>query len=182
MTIMTTLRRERSWTVGERDALPDDGRRHEVLDGLLIVSAAPRPMHQVVLLGVYRQLFEACPPDRRVLVAPLDVRLAEDTVLEPDVLVARRDAFDDRGLPSPPELAVEVLSRSSRSVDRLLKFDRFRRAGTASYWLVDPDTLTLEAYELRGGDYELVAEVTGEDTWRATRPFDVVLDPSAWGA
>lgn len=75
---------------------------------------------------------------------------------------------------------MEVLSPSSRGVDRLLKFERYQRAATPAYWLVDPDSLTLDAYELRADTYELLARVTGDQTWAATMPYAVDLTPSSW--
>ena len=181
MTVMTTtIHDDRVWTRDERDALPDERHRYELLDGALIVSAAPRPIHQIVVFGLYNQLYPVCPPHLRVLGAPLDIDLAQDTVLEPDLLVARRDQFDDRGLPGPPELAVEVLSPSSRRIDRVLKRERYERAGTPAYWIVDPDGHRLLACELRDGRYDEVAHVGPGATWTATIPFTVSLTPGVW--
>lgn len=181
MTVMTTtIHDDRVWTRAERDALPEDGRRYELLDGALIVSAAPRPIHQIVVFGLYRQLHASCPKDLIVLGAPLDIDLAEDSLLEPDVLVARRDQFDDAGLRGRPELAVEVMSPSSRRIDRVLKRERFERAGTPAFWLVDPEGPSLTAYELREGRYELAAEVAAGESWTATVPYEVTLTPDNW--
>ena len=70
--------------------------------------------------------------------APFAVGLADDTEVQPDILVAPRAQFTERDLPAPPLLAVEVLSPSTRRVDLLLKRDRYEEAGIASYWIVDP--------------------------------------------
>lgn len=181
MTIMTTTIHDgRVWTRAERDALPDERHRYELLDGALIVSAAPRPIHQIVVFGLYDQLRSACPAHLRVLGAPLDIDLAQDSILEPDLLVARRDQFDDRGLPGRPELAVEVLSPSSRRIDRVLKRERYERAATPAYWIVDPDGPSLTAYELRDGRYELAAQVEPGQAWTAAVPFEVTLTPQRW--
>ncbi|WP_157087187.1 Uma2 family endonuclease [Piscicoccus intestinalis] len=178
---VTTLDSRREWTRDDLDRLPEgDGLRYEIIDGLLVVNAAPRPRHQMVLAGLYDALRARCPAHLVTLFAPLDVVLDERTVLQPDLLVARRDQFDDTGLRERPELAVEVLSPSSRGVDRLLKFERYQRAATPAYWLVDPDSLTLDAYELRADTYELLARVTGDQTWAATMPYAVDLTPSSW--
>lgn len=66
--------------------------------------------------------------------APLDVVLAIDTVLEPDVVVAARADFTERNLPAPPLLAIEVLSPSSRQIDLMLKRSRLEAAGCPAYW------------------------------------------------
>ncbi len=114
MDTVTTLRRSDAFTRAELDALPDDGRRHELIDGILIVSPAPSPRHQIALAALHLILARACPDELIVLFAPLDVALAVDTVMQPDLLVARRADFTDRDLPMAPLLAVEVLSPSTR--------------------------------------------------------------------
>jgi Uma2 family endonuclease len=87
----------------------------------------------------------------RALVAPLDVVLADDTVVQPDVLVARRDDFTERDLPVAPVLAVEVLSSSTRRIDVSLKRARYEAAGCPSYLVVDPDRPSLTARVLQEG-------------------------------
>ncbi|MGW6201587.1 Uma2 family endonuclease [Kribbella sp. NPDC055110] len=168
----------RPFTRDDLDRMPNDGHRYELIDGALLVTPAPVPRHQFVVAGVYRTLFAACPPDLAVLFAPLDVVLAEDTVVEPDVLVAPRDAFSERDLPGPPLLAVEVLSPSTRRVDVMLKFSRYEAAGCSAYWVVEPDTPSLIAWELQDGAYVQVAKVTGDAAARLSRPFDVTVVPA----
>jgi Uma2 family endonuclease len=165
-------------TRADLDRMPDDGRRHELIDGVLVVTPAPRPRHQRALAGLYRVMFAACAPELEVLFAPLDVVLAEDTVVEPDLLVAAREAFTERDLPGPPLLAVEVLSPSTRRYDVMLKFSRFEAAGCPAYWVVDPDTPSLIAWELQDGAYVQVAKVTGDEPAHLTSPFDVTVVPA----
>jgi len=165
-------------TRDDLDRMPDDGRRYELIDGVLFVSPAPRPRHQRVLANLYYQLRLACPPDLEVLFAPLDVVIAVDTVMQPDLLVARREDFTERDLPVAPLLAVEVFSPSTRRIDLMLKFSRFEAAGCAAYWVVDPDTPSLIAWELQDGAYTQVAKVTGTEPARLTSPFDVTVVPA----
>ncbi|HET6989278.1 MAG TPA: Uma2 family endonuclease [Kribbella sp.] len=165
-------------TRDDLDRMPDDGRRYELIDGVLVVSPAPTPPHQRALANLYYQLRLVCPPDLEVLFAPLDVVLAVDTVMQPDLLVARRDDFTERELPVAPLLAVEVLSSSTRRIDLMLKFSRFEAAGCAAYWVVDPDTPSLIAWELRDGAYTQVAKVTGTEPAQLTSPFDVAVVPA----
>jgi Uma2 family endonuclease len=164
-------------TRDDLDRMPDDGRRYELIDGVLIVSPAPSVRHQIVVSNVNDLLKRACPPELLVLFAPLDAALAVDTVMQPDLLVARRDDFSKRDLPKAPLLAVEVLSPSTRRVDLMLKFSRFEAAGCAAYWVVDPDTPSLIAWELRDGAYAQVAKVTGDESVRLTSPFEVTVVP-----
>jgi Uma2 family endonuclease len=159
---------------------PDDGHRYELIDGVLIVSPAPRLVHQRVVGELLVLLWESCPDHLEVFVAPVDVLLAEDTVLEPDLLVARRKDLTERNLPAPPVLAVEVLSPSTRRFDLILKRSRHESAATPAYWVVDPDPgqPSLTAWELRDGRYAEVAAVTGDQEFRAELPYPVTVAPA----
>lgn len=174
MGAVTTLPWSRPFTRADLDSMPDDGHRYELLDGTLLVSPAPSPLHQTVVSRIWRLLEDARPADLRVFVAPLDVVLADDTVLQPDVLVARRGDLTQRDLPAAPLLAVEVLSPSTRKIDQLLKPVRYAASGVEHYWIIDPLEPSLAAYE-RGtdGSFHEVALVRGSDTYVASRPFTV---------
>jgi len=101
-----------------------------------------------MLAGLNDVVRRACPGELQVLFAPFDVALDEHSVLQPDLLVARRSDFTARDLPTAPLLAVEVLSPSTRRVDLTLKLSRYESAGCPSYWVVDPDPPALRAWEL----------------------------------
>jgi Uma2 family endonuclease len=178
MVVVTTLPRGRALTRADLDAMPDDGHRYELVDGALVVTPAPGWQHQRVVTRLWRRLADVCPDDMEVFVAPLDVALAHDTVLQPDVLVARRRDLGQRDLPAPPVLAVEVGSPSTWRIDRTLKRSRFEAAGCPAYWVVDPGAPSLTAWLLgNGGEYVLDAEVGGPDIYRAQRPFAVSVSP-----
>jgi Uma2 family endonuclease len=174
----------RPFTRDDLERMPDDGRRYELIDGVLIVSAAPGRVHQRAVLNLAIVLRDACPPEFEVLIAPFAVGLADDTEMQPDVLVARRDQLTERDLPGPPALAVEVLSPSTRMTDLNNKRMRFQRAGTPSFWVVDPvarpDGAQLIAWELGpDGEYRQVADLTGEKEFAATSPYPVSVVPAA---
>lgn len=179
MATVPTLPRSRPLTRADLELMPDDGHRYELVDGVLLVSPAPRWQHQRVVGELHVLLHQACPPDLEVLLAPFDVVLADDTVLQPDLLVAPRSQFTERGLPGAPLLAVEVLSPSTRRFDLLLKRDRLEVAGVPSYWLVDPDEPSLTALELVDGAYREAAAVRGDASWTAVVPFPVTVSPGA---
>lgn len=103
---------------------------------------------------------------------------ADDTVMQPDLLVARREDFTHRDLPTAPLLAVEVLSPSTRRFDLVLKHCRFQAAGVGSYWVIDPVEPTLTAWDLVDGRFVQVAEVAGNETYAAERPFPVTVVPA----
>ena len=157
---------------------PGDGHRYELIDGALIVTPAPGFRHQVVSVRLIVLLHEACPAGLEVLAAPFAVGLGVDTEVQPDLLVAPREAFTDKDHPGAPLLAVEILSPSTRLIDLNLKKARYEEAGAQSYWVIDPVELRLLAWELRDGTYVEVADVGPGETWTAALPFDVTIAPS----
>ena len=179
MGTVTTLPRGRPLTAADLDAMPDDGHRYELVDGTLVVTPSPSTRHQLVSSNLHVLLAGRCPPELRVLAAPTDVRLADDTVLQPDLLVVSRDTLDHetRSLPHVL-LAVEILSPSTRHVDLSLKRARYEAAGCPAYWVVDPDALELVAWEWRDGAFVEVARVVGDDPYTATVPFDLEVVPA----
>lgn len=98
--------------------------------------------------------------------------------MQPDVVVGRRANFTERDLQNAPLLAVEVLSPSTRRFDLMLKFSRLEAAGCPAYWVIDPDTPELIAWELRDGAYAQVAKVAGDGVARLTAPFEVSVVPA----
>ncbi len=177
MTTVTTLPYSRPLTRADLEDTPDDGHRYELVDGVLIVSPGPELPHQDMVGNLHLLLRAACPAELKVVLAPFDVVLADDTVIEPDLLVAPRSQFVQKCLPGAPLLAVEVLSPSTRRFDVLLKRDRLQQAGCPSYWLVDPVAVAVTVLQLRDGTYEQMAHVTNTQAYDAVLPFPVRLVP-----
>lgn len=148
---MTVLPRDHPWTVADLELLPDDGLRYELVDGTLLVSAAPSRQHQRVLGNLYLLLRAACPPELEVFLAPTDYQPTSTRSLQPDLLAVTRDDPGPKAVTMPLALAVEVLSPSSRSVDLVLKRELYEQAGVQCYWVVDPDELTVRAWVLQDG-------------------------------
>lgn len=173
------LPRGRALTRDDLDTMPDDGHRYELIDGVLVVSPAPIFRHQIAVGNMHLLLRATCPQDMVVLMAPFDVALSDDTVMQPDLLVGRRTDFTRRDLPKAPVLAVEVLSPSTRAFDLLVKKDRLQRAGCEHYWVVDPDVPGVSAWRLVGGVYVDAGTASGSQVLRLAEPFAVELDSNA---
>jgi Uma2 family endonuclease len=169
----------RPMTYDDLASMPDDGHRYELIDGVLIVSPAPVLVHQRTVGNLHLALCAACPDDLEVFLAPLDVVITDDTVLEPDLLVARISDLGPKNLPAVPVLAVEVLSPSTRRFDLLLKRSRLESAGCEHYWVVDPEEPSVLAWRLRGGSYVEAARASGDEPFRVTDPYEIELTPSA---
>jgi Uma2 family endonuclease len=167
------------FTVSDLDRMPDDGHRYELLDGTLIVSPAPGPPHQRVAVMLCHVLELACPED--LIVFPnVGVRIGPRSALEPDVVVARPADVSGARLARPPLLVAEILSPDSALRDLNLKKAAYERFGIPSYWVIDPDLEQpgLRAFELVSGVYREVAQVTGDESFHAGRPFPVEIVPS----
>jgi Uma2 family endonuclease len=181
MPAMTTnsiaIPRGRPFTVEDLDAMPDDGNRYELIDGMLIVGPAPDWRHQCVLVKLAVALDQGCPPGLEALLGPFAVRPSATTELRPDALVARAEDFTEEMLPVAPVVVVEVLSPSSMINDLNNKKAAYERMGVASYWVVDPQTPSVTVFELADGRYERVAEVKDIEVLSIERPFPVRLVP-----
>jgi Uma2 family endonuclease len=167
------------FTVDDLGRMPDDGRRYEVVDGVLVVSPAPRIPHQEVSSELLVQLRQACPAGLSAISAP-GVRMSDDTELIPDLVVIPRDQLNGRRVTRPPLLVVEIQSPSTALFDLNTKKAVYERFSIGSYWVVIPDVDQPEliAFELRGGRYQQVAHVTGGRPFRAERPFPIEVVPA----
>ncbi|HCB03365.1 MAG TPA: hypothetical protein DEQ43_03775 [Nocardioides bacterium] len=120
----------------------------------------------------------ATPEHLDVYIAPLDVEFETGDILEPDLLVITdRDPHGKR-VTEVPLLAVEVLSPSSRRRDVGDKLTAYRDAGVPSYWVIDPINPRLRAWRLEDGEYVEIADVSGDEEWTATEPFEVTVRPA----
>ncbi|MBL0938038.1 MAG: Uma2 family endonuclease [Gemmatimonadaceae bacterium] len=143
---------ERRWSVEDVWALPDDGNRYETVDGELLVTPAPRYIHQQVIGAIHHELLTWLRgPGKGIgiaLMAPADVILDAWTLVQPDLFVlppvGRAVMFGKEPAPQPL-LVVEVLSPGTARNDRLKKRPRFQRAGIEC-WLVDIDSHIIERW------------------------------------
>ncbi|WP_410642376.1 Uma2 family endonuclease [Amycolatopsis sp. lyj-346] len=165
-------------TVHDLEGMPDDGRRYELIDGVLIVSPAPGRRHQKIVMNLGRALEDVCPAEYDVLVAPFAVHSGDKIELQPDVLVGLDEDFTDKDLPAPPVLAVEVLSPSTAIHDLNTKKAVYERLGTGSYWVIDPAAPALTVFELdANGHYQQVAKAAGDEVLELERPYPVRIVP-----
>lgn len=160
------------WTSADLDALPDDGRRYEIIDGELYMSKQPHWHHQYTSGRIFALLDEWNRRTRlgRVTVAP-GVIFAEDDDVAPDVAWVSRARFDAAldaagHLHAAPELAVEVLSfgRSNERRDREAKLKLYSRRGVAEYWIVDWMLKQVEVYRRERHALRLVETLHAKDT------------------
>ncbi|MGW3959386.1 Uma2 family endonuclease [Amycolatopsis sp. NPDC005003] len=165
-------------TVHDLEGIPFDGRRYELVDGVLIVSPTPGLRHQTIGYWLYGVLESACPAEYYVVGAPFAVHSGDKIELQPDVLVGLGKDFTEKDLPAPPVLAVEVLSPSTAIHDLNTKKAVYERLGTGSYWVIDPKEPALTVFELdKEGRYQQVAKAAGDEAVELERPFPVRIVP-----
>jgi Uma2 family endonuclease len=167
------------FTVADLGRMPDDGRRYELLDGVLLVSPRPGNPHQEVAAELLGLLRAACPAGLRALPEPA-VQFSRETEFAPDLVVIRQEQVNAAKCTEPPLLVVEVRSPSTALFDLNLKKAAYERFGVESYWVVVPDLDKPEVigFELAGGRYREAAHVTGDETFAAVRPFPIEVVPS----
>jgi Uma2 family endonuclease len=173
-------------TYADLVAMPSDGKRYELHEGEIYMTAAPRPRHQQVVGNLH--LILATHVRRlglgEVFLSPIDVILADVTVVEPDLVyveAARLGRVSDRGIEGPPTLVIEVLSPSTAGADRGVKLQLSAKYGVPHYWIVDPDARIIESYRLAGPSYEPGPRLDGPTPVALPPLTDLSLDPaSVW--
>jgi Uma2 family endonuclease len=141
-------------------ALPNDGRRWEVIDGDLEVNRAPGPRHQTVSRRLQYELMGALENSgiAQVFNAPIDVILSDSDIVQPDLVIVgheRMHLITERGIEGAPNIVVEIVSPSSRVLDQRVKKRSYARFSIPEYWIVDPVGGHLELFRLSGDEYRL---------------------------
>ena len=137
--------------------LPDDGQRYEVLDGEVVVSPAAGTPHQGIQIALASDLFVRVQRQRigRVF-TDVDCELGKHDIVRPDLIVVL-PAHYERILPSrllgTPDLAIEILSKSTAARDRNQKRLRYQAVGTPELWLVDGDAHTVTQFVHDGSKF-----------------------------
>lgn len=165
------------FTLADLDAMPDDGMRYELVDGTLLVTPSPLPIHQDAVLQLAARLLGVCPPGLKVFVAPMDFQPDGHKSLQPDVLVCRREDVGQKAI-ARLLLAVEILSPATRSKDLVWKRLAYEQSGVGSYWMFDPVAEVLTVLELEDGRYVERAVAKAEEAFEAELPFPVRIVPA----
>ena len=142
----------------------------ELVEGAVAVSPSPVPKHSFAIMRLSMLLGQHLMDDSRgELYSDVDTILNRFNVRRPDILyfsASRTYLVGDKAIEGPPDLAVEVISPSSRKIDRTDKFNQYRKAGVAFYWIVDPEKRTVEAWALKQKKYVAVGKGKGSQIVR----------------
>jgi Uma2 family endonuclease len=154
------------WTRAEVLALPDDGMRHELIDGELIVTPTPRVRHQEGVMALH-ELLSGYVRERavgRCFCLPGDLEVLPGHLTQPDLFVVPPGPRFDRWEDAPtPILVIEVASPSTARYDRGIKRRFYQRAGVPEYWIVDLDARLVERWRPQDDRPEILEE---EITWQ----------------
>jgi Uma2 family endonuclease len=162
--------RQGEWTYSHYAALPDDGHRYEILDGVLYVAPLTHTVlhqHIAVCIGYYFYLYVTLKDIGNVIPGPIDVEFAPRTVVQPDLLVLLGGVNDEflasSHITGPPDLVVEILEPHTAGHDRGRKYNAYARGGVREYWIVDPLVRSVEIYALEASIYHLLGVFRGDD-------------------
>lgn len=165
---------QENWTYDDYCTL-NDGRRYEIVNGVLYLIPTPWVLHQRTVGEMFIHLFDyvAFTHLGKVVLGPLDVELAPNVVLQPDILVVLHSGLGkitDTHFTGAPDLVIEVSSPGTIGYERREKQDAYARGGVPEYWIVDPDSRTVEVLILEGGEYLSQGVYRG----KATLPSQIV--------
>jgi len=165
-----TWRDYRTWPADER---------WEIIGGeAFAMTPAPSTRHQKIVRRLTRLLDahfagHTC----EAYVAPVDVKLSEEDVVQPDLLVVcEKDRIKPTHIEGAPTLVVEVLSPSTAVFDRVRKLRLYAASGVQEVWLVTPYPHTVEVFALDGDEYRLAGVYGREDSLQSRRFPDLTID------
>ncbi len=168
--VMQQGTRDRRLTYDDFLHFPDDGLRHELIDGEHYVTPRPNLRHQTLLGSLYfeiEQFLRAHPGNGRVFMAPLDVVFTRWDIVEPDLLFVAADQgaiLTEKNVQGAPALVVEIASPGTRKGDEQIKRELFDRGGVREYWIVDPDRNAVQVFRRRvDGSFVSAGALTRED-------------------
>jgi Uma2 family endonuclease len=161
-------------TYEEFRQLPDDGKRYELVCGEVHVTPAPSTRHQFILRRLVASLERhlAGNPAGEFAFAPLDVRIAGDVVLQPDLIfvsASRLEILGEDFVCGAPDIVVEILSPSTTAHDRATKIPLYAQAGVPEIWLIDPQVKTVEILKLQGKKYLFDSILAGDQVLRSSQ-------------
>jgi len=156
---------------------PDDGQRHELIDGEHYVTPSPIIRHQWVLGNLHFLIRSWLEHHRTgvVFIAPLDVVFTPFDVVEPDLLYVSnaraKEVLTKANVQGVPELVVEIGSPSTRKRDETIKRRLYERAGVSAYWVVDPELDVIRVYTREGDQFGRARELSAESGDVLTSPL-----------
>jgi Uma2 family endonuclease len=146
-----TIDKTKEWTVDDYLLLGEMKTPCQLINGELVMSPAPTPIHQRIARKIFKILDSANLPGE-IFFSPIDLYVNSRNVFQPDlVYLSNKDILTERGIEGPTDLVVEIISPSNSYTDRNQKKDSYLKFGIKEYWIVDPGNETIEIYTPKGG-------------------------------
>lgn len=160
---------QKTFTYQDYLKLPEDGNRYEVIEGELVMVAAPYSFHQYVSQNIEFELriFLKSNELGQYYHAPIDVVLSDTTIVQPDIIFISRDnmkILTEKNITGSPDLVIEIISPSTAYYDLIEKKEIYERHGVREYWLVDPKKQWVEVYQNVNQKFELLQRADKEGT------------------
>lgn len=148
---VTTVDSTKEWTLEDYLLLGEMNTPCQLINGELIMSPSPAPLHQIISGNLY-DILKACARKTQgtVFYAPLDLYIDSKNVFQPDLIYISREnkgIISQRGIEGVPDLVIEIISPSNVFTDRNRKKTVYQQIGVGEYWIVDPGNRTLEIYK-----------------------------------
>lgn len=158
--VLPSPRPQLKYTYREYALIPEDGLRHELIEGEFYVTPSPTPFHQTASRRLQFALMQQLEVTGIALIfnAPTDLILDDHTVVVPDLALVRstrKQSISKRGIEAPPDVVVEILSPSTKGNDQFLKKAVYAKFNIPEYWIVDPDLGSVAVFRLVDGQYQL---------------------------
>jgi Uma2 family endonuclease len=155
---------------------PDDGKRHEIIEGEHFVTPSPNTKHQTIVFNLVAAfaVYLRAHAIGAAFVAPFDVVLSDADIVEPDLFYISRDRAEiltDQHVRGAPDLVVEILSPATRTTDEVTKRKLYERFGVREYWIVDPELETVKVHRQTEHGVSRVAELSAERGDALTTPL-----------
>jgi Uma2 family endonuclease len=148
-------------TYDDYQTLPDDGQRYEIIEGELLMSPAPKTIHQRISrnLLIYLSNYINQHDIGEIFYAPCDVVLSMTDVVQPDLLFVgkeRSHIITENNIIEAPDLVIEILSESTETIDHTRKKSLYEKHGVKEYWIINPSEKAIEQFVLRDKSFEIV--------------------------
>ncbi len=158
--VVEYLKSKKDLTYWEYTILPDDSNRYEIINGELKMTPAPKTSHQEISKNIEYELikYEKSTINGKVLYAPVDILLAKNVVVQPDLIFILKENYEiitEDNIKGAPDLIIEILSPSTTHYDMFEKKEIYEEYGVKEYWIVDPDKQWVELYYKQNNKYRL---------------------------
>jgi Uma2 family endonuclease len=162
--IMASSTSTLKWTYEDYLLFPEDGNRHELIEGERYMSPSPITRHQKILINILKCYLKRT-ISGHIFCAPMDVVLSETNVVQPDLLwISSTRAFiiTEKNIQGAPDLIIEILSDSTRKIDKITKRKLYEQFGVLEYWIIDPVLETVRTYRMTDGRYQKLPDLSLE--------------------